>query len=630
MVFSKLLVVSVSLVSFAMVRADTILSYDFNGANPWPDASTDVLPSTPLPVEPSVDHKPVGTVDVAKSTDPSGGMLFSTQVGAIKDKWEAILVSGLLPVKNAEAELGKLTLAFDLSASIARPVTVRFSSFNDQKRLTGTLEASVLPAAANFYQRSAIDLSTMKAVGPGKFQPTDPYVQIVLTVEGPMWPSETTNEVRLDNVHYANPAFYVSPQGDDKNDGKTESKPLADPQTAMDRAKPGDIVLLMAGEYNRGPRNTVQDGIVAFRHSGSPAGWITLKNYPGQKPILRSDAWNTIQIRRGKSDSVVSDDNLGYLEVRGLHIKGYSVENKTAHADEIGTASPNTNGNGISGSGDGFSVPPHHLRFADNIVEYCAGGGIGTGSCDWVTIENNVIRNNSWLTIYATSGISLLGSANFDAQDNVYKWLIRNNVSYGNRTYVAWKQIGKVSDGNGIIIDTNVAKTSGEAFLGRTLIQNNVSFNNGGSGIHAFRCHRIDIINNTAYMNGASPELAWGQIFVQRGDDVSFINNVMWARDGQPVNTNGKDVTDQGSKNVVRQNNIYFGGAYKAIMGEDDLVAAPEFVKPSVVFEQANFKLQPDSPAIGHGRWTPLVPVRDINGNPRPLDGKPDAGAYQH
>ena len=293
-------------------------------------------------------------------------------------------------------------------------------------------------------------------------------------------------------------------------------------------------------------------------------------------------------------------------------------------------ASPNTNGNGISGAGDGFDIPPHHLRFADNIAEKLGGAGIGTGQCDWVTIENNISRDNCWTTIYATSGFGLLGWRNFDGTDNVYKCLIRNNVSCNNRTYVIWKHIGKLSDGNGMIIDTTYDPAKGHAYNGRTLIQNNVSYNNGGSGIHCFKARRVDVVNNTAYMNGATPALAWGQIFFQRTDDATMTNNVMYARPGQPVNTVSKDGSDKGNSNIVRANNVYFGGDFPPIMGKEDVVADPLFLKPGVWTKDADFRVKAGSPAIGHGAWGPLVPVYDLDGNPRPLDGKPDAGAYQH
>ena len=619
---------AVSLFSVTSLQAGTLLSFDFNGPNPWPSTATDVMPSTPVPVEPSVEAKAVGTIDVAGTATPSGAMLLSAQVGDIKEKWEAVFASGLLAVKNTETNLGKLTIAFDLSASSARPVHVRISSFDAKKNMTGTLEGLVLPAAPDFYQRMVLDLSAMHGT-EGSFNPTAPFVQFSFAIDGPMWGPNTTHELRVDNVHYASPALYVSPKGDDKNDGLTETTPLADPQAAVNLAKPGDIVVLMGGEYHRGPKNTVQDGIVSFRHTGSPAAWITLKNYPGQEAIIKSDAWHAIQIRHSKEDSVQSDGVVAYIEVRGLHVIGTSDLVKQNYAADIGLPRPTTNGGGISASGDGFDVPPHHIRFADNLAEKLCGGGIGASQSDWVTIENNIARDNCWYTIYATSGFGLLGWQNFDATDNVYKCLIRNNQSYNNRTYVIWKKIGRISDGNGIIIDTTYDPAKNHAYNGRTLIQNNLSYNNGGSGIHAYKARRIDIVNNTAYMNGASPALSWGQIFVQRSDDVAMLNNVLYARERQPINTVSAETNDKGNTNIVRANNVYFGSTWKAILGKDDVVADPLFVKPGTWSRAADFRLKTDSPAIGHGAWSPLVPVYDLVGSSRRLDRNPDAGAYQ-
>jgi hypothetical protein len=93
-----------------------------------------------------------------------------------------------------------------------------------------------------------------------------------------------------------------------------------------------------------------------------------------------------------------------------------------------------TNSNGIAINGRHMKNVPHHIRLADNLTEYCPGQGLGALETDWLTIENNVARFNSWTTIYGTSGISTLGSSNFDTADNIYKILVRNNTSYGNET----------------------------------------------------------------------------------------------------------------------------------------------------------------------------------------------------
>jgi len=609
---------------------ETLLSYDFNGDNPWPAAATDVKPDTPLPVEPTIAMKPVGTIDVAHTDVASGAMLLEAEVADAKGEWRALFSSGLLAVKNTETNLGKLTLAFDLSVSFNRPVVVRFESYDASRQLTGGLEATIYPPAPDFYQRSALDLSTMKPAGPGKFNPADPFVCLVVEIAGPAWPSEQTHVVRLDNLHYASPAYYISPSGSDDNDGRTEEKPFLHPQKAIDQAKPGDIILLMGGDYRRGGGNNEQNGIIHFEGAGTPAAWITVKNYPGQKPTLHNeDCWNTIRVGGRVRVESLKDSPIGYFEIRGLHIRGGADRVMDKYRNEIGLPKASTNGNGIGGGSVRGGVASHHLRVADCVVEYCPGGGIGFGDSDWVTLENNVSRNNCWFTIYATSGFGTIGTANFDTTNNVYKVLIRNNKSVWNRCYIAWKQIGKLSDGNGIIVDSIYDPAKQKAYIGRTLIQNNLVTDNGGSGIHCFKAHQVDIVNNTAFRNAATPELAWGQIFLQRTNDARVLNNILYARDGQPVNTVTKDVSDKGNTNITRANNVYFGGGFAPIMGTDDTVGEPEFVDPWAHPDAADYRVKPSSPAIGKGKWDVMVPLTDIEGRLRPLSRSPDAGAYQ-
>ncbi|BCM88951.1 hypothetical protein IAD21_00793 [Abditibacteriota bacterium] len=584
----------------------TLLSYDFESRS-WPVATIGA----------------VGTIDIAGSTQLSRGVASS-----------GIISSGPLAIANSETNLGKLTLAFSLSASAARPVVVRVESFDKKQKRTGGLETTIYPAAPDFYQRYALDLNTFKATGQGKFQPGAPFISFSFQPDKTSWKGVEKPEIRLDNVHYAKPAWYVSAQGSDKNDGRTEKTAFATPQKAVDIAGPGDIISVMDGTYLPGG---VQAGIVHFEKTGTPAGWISLKNYPGHHPLFSLvGSWGAIRMQRTAEQAAEQAANgtvvvaPSYIEVRGMHIRGEGDIAKTKYPDLMGQSAPETNGNGIAvgwKAGPKESIP-HHLRFADNVVEYCPGAGIGPGQADWVTIENNVVRNNCWTAIYGTSGISLNHGANFDGTKNKYTILIRGNVTSGNRCFVPWKQVGKISDGNGIIVDINQDSSlpEEERHQGRTLIQNNLSFNNGGSGIHTLSSKRVDIINNTAYMNGASPELRWGQIFLQHTDDATIINNILWTREGQPVNTVSLNSNDTQNTHVLRANNLYFGGV-GPIMGENDHVGDPNFVNPSVDEKVADFHLKPGSPAIGAGRTVPVVPFLDLDGKPR--GAAPSKGVYQ-
>ena len=189
-----------------------------------------------------------------------------------------------------------------------------------------------------------------------------------------------------------------------------------------------------------------------------------------------------------------------------------------------------------------------------------------------------------------------------------------------------------MSDGNGIIIDLNkhTPDRPNSAFSGRTLVQNNISFDNGGSGIHTVSADHVDIINNTAYMNSASPALQYSEIFTYGSDDVRILNNILVARVAnvtageRPIPVN----MCSGPNGVVTfANNIYYGGNIPPSLGQNDQIADPQFVNPSIDPTAADFHLKSTSPAVKAGQSTTFEPYTDFDGNVR---GKtPDDGAYQ-
>ena len=617
-------------------QAATLLKSDFNTNVPrdWPNATAT---TTTDEIRASVSRLPLGTLDVANTTQPSGALVITaraTKLGGSEGKraWSSVLNSGLLRVHNSETDLGKLTFSFSLADSDGRPVSVRVESFNAARHETGSLYGSIYPAAPNFFQRYALDLSTLARVGSGKFQPTAPFVQFTFKTAGVSiasdWHRGTVRVLRLDNVNYASPAYYVGPHGSDSSNGRSEQTAFATPQKALDMAQPGDIVLLMGGVY-RGGANPV----ASFPRPGEPDAWIVLKNYPGQHPTLTSNGWNIVNIAKGSHERFSTDPPLAYLEVRGLHVRGEGDVAKQKYPEAMNQADPRTNSNGIAVDGRYSAATFHDIRIADNLVEYCPGGGISSIDGDWVTVENNTCRSNCWTTIYATSGISVMGPANFDATVNIYKRLVRNNISCHNQTYEKWKDIGRYSDGNGIILDVNQGEDAHPSsnYIGRTLVQSNLSYDNGGSGIHAVRANRIDIINNTTYMNSASVHLEYGEIFTDISSDVRIVNNILVAPTAnlgsgekpEPVNQLGGKNTD-----VLFSHNLYFGGNIPPTLGPGDVIGDPRFVNPTLDHNDANFHLKPDSPAIGQGISIPCTPLLDLDGKRRLAI--PAIGAYEN
>lgn len=573
-------------------------------------------------VSAKVNFGKYGTVDIANTTYPSDGLQLLVENISGKD-WTASLNSGLLAVKISETNLGKLTVSFDHALSSARPVLMRVESFDDTRKRTGGLEKIVYPATINHFMRSAFELSDMKAFGEGKFNPQTPFVSFSFEIAGTKDQNENTKiELRIDNFAFSAPSYYVSPTGKDTNDGRTEETAFADVQKALDVAKPGDIVLLMDGKYTNSRKGHGRETAVAsFKRAGAPAAWVTLKNYPGHKPVILCNGRDGVRISQGSRYTKMESPLLSYLEVRGLHIKGNADEVPTLFPDEIGKETPNTETKGIFISA---KMAPtrmyHHIKVSDCLIEYCGTDGIWASEVDYLVVENNIIRNNCWTTVgYAMAGLSCMMYADFDKLDNVTKIVVRNNQVYGNQRKAFAKSDPFIFNGNGMLFDASwEIYLHPDAYLGRTLIQNNLVYGNGGGGIQNWGAHRLDIVNNTIYHNGITPELKWGNLGFDYCKDFTVINNIVVALPDRPLDRWMVGRLDKDTSNIVRINNLYFGGAEPNVKGNGDIVADPLFVNPSLDPSVADFRLKPGSPALGAGYLQQNdVPCYDLGGKLR-------------
>ncbi|UZI32275.1 right-handed parallel beta-helix repeat-containing protein [Streptomyces sp. VB1] len=251
----------------------------------------------------------------------------------------------------------------------------------------------------------------------------------------------------------------------------------------------------------------------------------------------------------------------------------------------------------------------------------CAGGGISAISSDHVDITSNHVHSNSWYTVYATSGISILTPRDVGAADpEKYKIRVTGNRVHDNETKIKWEKCRCYSDGNGIIIDTLKGDGENPAYRGRVLVADNLSYDNGGSGIHSYKSQHVDIIHNTAYKNGRSTRMeSYANIFAHDSTDVRLLNNIAYGRPGQATNSKSRN-TD-----VTYDYNIYFGGKAPEVKGAHDIVADPKLTGPGTGAD-ADFRLSKGSPAIGSG--TPFPAVTDDFTGARRTGGAPDRGAY--
>ncbi|MGC5170079.1 choice-of-anchor Q domain-containing protein [Microbacterium sp. DT81.1] len=404
--------------------------------------------------------------------------------------------------------------------------------------------------------------------------------------------------------------YFVSGAGADTNTGLAPDQAFRSIQRASDLTEPGDTVEIMDGEY----ADTSGQGVLRITRSGTLDAPITYRAYHNQTPVIRPvTGWNGVSLV-GASHIVLDG-----LEIRG-NADNLTLEDATANASP-GKATYNQNCVHArkNAAGERWS----HLTVINSHIYDCPGGGLSTTGGDYITFADNVVHSNAWYSVYANSGISILTPEDVDDATG-YKIRIENNVSYDNESKVKWIACNCISDGNGIIVDStlNARSSGGVDYKGRTLVANNVVFDNGGTGIHAYRSANVDILNNTGYLNSRSPFINNPNISAFVSRDVRVINNVSVTLPGKPSNSAYRN------ENVLYDYNTYWGGAEPEVLGANDLIVDPEFVAPSTDPAVADFRLTRGSPAGDTGIALPEV-TDDFDGKKRPSGSAFDRGAFE-
>jgi parallel beta-helix repeat protein len=328
-----------------------------------------------------------------------------------------------------------------------------------------------------------------------------------------------------------NKTYYVSSViGNDESIGGRRS-PFATLQKAADVAGAGDTILVMPGEYSNADPN---QNVLTINKSGKTGAPITFKAFDARnKPVINVRNYQGIQV-------------LGsYVNIDGFVVAGNRKEFDNLTVEQVDAiqkadgrySSPTTSGNGIAIGNFYNNIYPDHVKISNSVIRDNTGGGIAVIRSDYVTIENNQVYNNSYYSPYATSGISFYQSGNSDNSTDV-KIIIRGNTVYGNKNLIKNfnnfsendlnhpdpSKRPQITDGNGIIIDDHARtqvvqsvdgnKSSQDlpAYQGKTLIENNRVFDNGGQGILAFNSDNVIVRKNTVFNNHLSPEVSGGEI----------------------------------------------------------------------------------------------------------------------
>lgn len=409
--------------------------------------------------------------------------------------------------------------------------------------------------------------------------------------------------------------IYVSGSGSDSASGLSETTAKRTLQAAHSISQAGDSILVMDGIYTQADTNA---DVLTITRSGRADAWIAYIGYPGQSPLIRGRNWQAIMVQAS------------FIIIEGLTLEGNRADVTLAEAqaqmNNLNNPVTSGNGIGIAPTRTNPAVRPAHVIIRDNEVRDFPGGGIYASGADYVTIERNRVYRNAWYSPYANSGISVYQAWNSE-NSNATKYFIRENISYENYNFIPFffsnadPSRRAVTDGNGIIIDdfrnTQNNSTLG-VYRGRTLVENNIVFDNGGRGIQIFSSDGIDVINNTSWLNARHPDIE-SEIGVFFADNVLVLNSILFARPNRRINQLFE------ATNFAFSFNLVGGGTqFQAGNGTGNLTGDPRFVDPS----RQNFSLLSQSPAIDAGRAAGSPP-RDFFGNSRPRGAGVDIGAIE-
>lgn len=290
---------------------------------------------------------------------------------------------------------------------------------------------------------------------------------------------------------------------------------------ALENLKAGDSLTILDGEYTL-------------------PGGVEIGGLRPDGQFKRLDGWDdkvTLIKAANRRQAIIR----GNLEFRGsfVRIEGLVIKGARGKNDRPGIEVTDS----------------HNVEVVDNEVAYCGGGGINFNQSDMILITQNLVHDNGTRNSDQHSGISVYQPINYRTNPREQHWgvLITRNISHSNRNEVPTEE-GNLTDGNGIIIDDtkytqsrylnkynleniriDTAKRSGNGRLPYNLpmlIEGNLCYFNGGSGIQCFEAVGVKIKNNTCVgnrqrtrYNGQYSNL--GQISLQNAKDCEVCNCVM-------------------------------------------------------------------------------------------------------
>ena len=292
-------------------------------------------------------------------------------------------------------------------------------------------------------------------------------------------------------------------------------------KVALENLKAGDALTILDGEY------TLPGGVKVggLRPNGQ---------------FKRIDGWID-KVTRIKAANRRKAKIRGNLELRGsfFRIEGLIIKGARGNNDRPGIE----------------IVDSHNVEIVDNEVAYCGGGGINFNQSGMILITQNTVHDNGTRNSDQHSGISVYQPVNYRTNPREQHWGVRitRNICHSNRNEVPTGG-GNLTDGNGIAVDDtkytqsrylskynleniriDTALNAGNKRLPYNrpiLVEGNLCYFNGGSGIQCFEAVDVKIKNNTCVGNRQRTRyngryFNLGQISLQNSKNCEVCNCVM-------------------------------------------------------------------------------------------------------
>jgi len=388
--------------------------------------------------------------------------------------------------------------------------------------------------------------------------------------------------------------YYVSNQGSDANAGTLQA-PIKSIGIALDKAVAGDIIIVRGGTYFEK---------LSFSKSGVLASPVTVKAYPGERPVLDGSnltvtGWTSL-LSFSNARYIVLDgfdicnvtSAASNADPEGIFINGTSHDITIKNCRIYNIKNSATLANGRSGHAI-LVIGSAATAITNLVIDSCTIHDTWTGTSENLTVAGNVdgftISHN---TIYNTENIGIIvaGGDGLNPSGNVATNYARNGVVSDNVLYnvsmansaVVWgtgnygaiaiyvcggagaiierNKVYNCDRGIGLVSESNIYPTK------TTIVRNNFVYNCWRTGIYmgdylnythggTNNCY---VVNNTLYQNdrttGAFGEIEGEIRLTEHCDSNVICNNIIYA---EPTDVYIHKYTNTGSNNII-DNNLYY------------------------------------------------------------------------